>query len=395
MSIDIKKVPFLRYAILALILWHIPGFTLIYINGTLSSILSYLSYGLILLYIVFNGKSGNCYEMLLLGLSYFCIGILVSQDFIVDTYSFYVEAIKYFIIIWGGYEVMRNTTKEELWFFMVIGALSILGNIFIFNSPKADYGRYSGFYLDANNGGLICLMGFALSFTIHKRFRLFGKLMVTGLGLITFSRTFIVSWLLLNVLSIRLDIKNIKMLVFGFGVLVLLVTFNDFLPVKSPRLAQLSALVSGEQQRSTSGLNEDSRTDTWARYYDALMEKPIFGNGYRSFYGNGAVSTPWGVHNTYLLIWGEAGIIPLIIFLTFLAKLFYRGFRQFQQKPYAVTMLIGLAFFLMTNHNFMTNDYSIFLLIWIAIQLSTAPAKSLQKDVFADGGSLDATTNQA
>ena len=395
MSIDIKKVPFLRYAILVLILWHIPGFTLIYINGTLSSLLSYLSYGLIMLYVVFNGKTGNCYEMLLLGLSYFCISILVSQDFMVDSYSFYVEAIKYFIIVWGGYEVLRNTTKEELWFFMVIGALSILGNIFLFNSPKADYGRYSGFYLDANNGGLICLMGFALSFTIYKRFRLFGKLMVTGLGLITFSRTFIVSWLLLNVLSIRLDVKNVKMLVFGFGVLVLLVTFNDFLPVKSPRLAQLSAFVSGEQQRATSGLNKDSRTDTWARYYDALMEKPIFGNGYRSFYGNGVISSPWGVHNTYLLIWGEGGILPLLIFLTFLIKLFYRGFRQLKQKPYAVMMLTGLALFLMTNHNFMTNNYSIFLLIWIAIQLKPSVSTFPSEKVISDNGSFGPETSQA
>lgn len=375
MSTKKEVFPVLRYVILALILWHLPGFTLVYINGTISSLLSYSSYGLILLYIVLNKKTGNSYEMLLLGVLYFCISILVSQSYIIDLYSFYVTVIKYFIIVWGGYEVMKNTTTKELWFFMFIGGLSILGNIFLFQNPVADYGRYSGFYLDANNGGLICLMGFSLSFAVLKSLRLFGKLSFTALGLITFSRTFMVTWVILNLLSIRLSVKNAKMLLIGFGVLVLLVTYNEFLPVKNARLEQLAALVKGGQQSSVSALNEDSRTETWARYYDAILTKPIFGNGYRSFYGNGAAPTPWGVHNTYLLIWGEGGIFPILIFVAFLGKLFVRSFKQFYEKPYALMMLVGLTMFLLTNHNFMTNEYSIFLLMWIAIQLkhSTSP----------------------
>lgn len=361
--------PILRYIILALILWHIPGFTLVYINGSISSLLSYSSYGLILLYVIINKKTGNSYEMLLLGVLYFCISILVSQAYIKDLYSFYVTVIKYFIIVWGGYEVVKNTTIKELWFFMLIGALSILGNVFLFQNPNADYGRYSGFYLDANNGGLICLMGFALSFTILNTLRLVSKLSFTALGLITFSRTFMVTWVILNLLSIRLSVKNSKMLLVGFGVLTLLVTYNEFLPVKNPRLEQLSALVKGNGGKRIGALNEDSRTETWARYYDAILDRPIFGNGYLSFYGNGAAATPWGVHNTYLLIWGEGGILPIIVLLTFLTKLFVRSTKQFKEKPYALMMLAALSLFLMTNHNFMTNEYSIFLLMWIAIQL--------------------------
>lgn len=383
-----------RYLILALILWHIPGFTLVYINGTLSSLLSYSSYGMILVYAIINKKTGNCHEMLLLGLLYFCIGILVSQSYIRDSYSFYVTVIKYFIIVWGGYEVMKNTTKEELWFFMLIGSLSILGNIFLFQNPIADYGRYSGFYLDANNGGLICLMGFALSFTIYKHFRLLGKLAFTILGLVTFSRTFIVSWLLLNVLSIRLDVKNVKMLVIGFGTLILLLTYNEFLPVKNPRLEELGALVSGQQQNATKNLNEDSRWDTWSRFFDPLFDKPIFGNGYGAFMGNGIVSGRYGVHNTYLLIWGESGIFPILVFLIFLIKQFSRGFRQFRQKPYALMMLIGITLFLLTNHNFMTNDYSIFLLMWIAIQLKTFSPKTVRENMLKDGDGFVAKKSQ-
>ncbi|GLU44894.1 O-antigen ligase family protein [Allomuricauda sp. NBRC 101325] len=365
-----------KYLILALILWHIPGFSLVYINGTLSSLLSYASYGLILLYVFLNKKTGNSYEMLVLGTLYYGISILVTQSYVADAYTFIVALIKYYIVIWGGYEVVKNTSQKELWFFLFIGALSILGNVFLFQNPIADYGRYSGFYLDANNGGLICLMGFALSFTITKSLRLFSKLSYTMLGLITFSRTFMVTWLLLNLMSIRLSIKNSKMLLIGFGVLILLVTYNEFLPVRNERLDQLSALISGSQSSKISGLNKDSREDTWARYYDALNDRPIFGNGYYSFYGNGAAPTKWGVHNTYLLIWGEAGIFPLLVFLFFLGKLFYKSIKQFFIKSYALLMITGLSLFFMTNHNFMTNEYAIFILMWIDVQLK----KSLQTE---------------
>jgi len=368
-----EVLPILRYAILALILWNFPAFTQIYINDTLSSLLSYASYGLISAYVILNKKTGNSYEMLVFGGLYFLIGILVSQAYIVDLYSFYVTVIKYFIIIWGGYEVVKRTSQKELWFFLFIGALSILGNIFLFPNPVADYGRYSGFYLDANNAGLVCLMGFALSFTILKSLQLFGKLSFTGLGLITLSRTYMVTWLLLNLMSIRLSVKNAKMLLIGFGVLVLLVTYNEFLPVKNERLQQISALIDGSRRSNVQTLNEDSRTETWARYYDALFENPIFGNGYRSFLAYGVVQSRWGVHNTYLLIWGESGIIPLFFFLGFLTKLFLRGYRQFQEKPHGLLMLSGMALFFMTNHNFMTNEYAIFILMWISIQLKRSP----------------------
>ncbi|MHA7864101.1 O-antigen ligase family protein [Flagellimonas marinaquae] len=373
METKTEVLPILRYAILALILWNFPGFALVYINDSLSSLLSYASYGLILVYVILNKKTGNCYEMLVFGLLYYMIGILVSQVYIPDIYFFYVRVLKYIIIIWGGYEVVKNTSQKELWFFLLIGALSILGNIFLFQNPVADYGRYSGFYLDANNGGLVCLMGLALSFTIIKPLRLFGKLSFTGLGLITLSRTYMVTWLLLNLMSIRLSVKNAKMLLIGFGVLVLLVTFNEFLPVKNERLEQIGALINGGQQSNVQALNEDSRTETWARYYDVLFENPIFGNGYHSFYGNGVVATKWGVHNTYLLIWGESGIIPLLVFLAFLIKLFLRAFEQFYERPHALLMLTGLALFFMTNHNFMTNEYAIFILMWISIQVKKSP----------------------
>jgi O-antigen ligase len=371
----LKDYVLIRYAILFLILFYFPAFTLVYINGALSSLLSYASYGLILLYVALCGKTGNCNEMLLMGGIYYLISGFVSQDYMVDIYSFLVIIIKYFIIIWGGYEVMKRTTAKEIWIFLVIGILSILGNIFLFPNPEGDYGRFSGFYLDPNNAGMVCLFGFALSYSMPKKLVLFGKLFFTILGLLTFSRTFIIIWVLLNLISIKLDVKNAKMLLLGFGSLALLVAFNDFLPVQSPRLEQMAALVSGENVTQIDGIDEDSRTETWARYYDALFTKPFFGNGYGAFLGNGVAPTQWGVHNTYLRIWGEGGIIPLLIFLAFLWKLFVRSWTRFKEQPHLFLILANLSIFLLTLHDFMITEYALFILMWTAIQVNKKEAE--------------------
>lgn len=357
----------LRYSTLALIIWHLPGFTLVYINGTISSLISYLSYGLILFYTLLSWKNGNSYPMLLLGALYFIIGSLTEQAYMPEPKQFFIIVIKYFIIIWGGYEVMRSTNAKEMWLYMLIGASSILGNMFLFNNPLADNGRYSGFYLDPNNAGLICLVGFALSFIMPKRIQLFGKIVFTLLGLFTFSRTFIISWLVLNILSIKLSIKNAKMLGLGFLLLSSLLIYNEFLPSKNRRLEELGAMISGDEKKA-SNLNKDSRLETWGRFYDFLLEKPLFGNGYNSFTGEG-IAPPVGVHNTYLLIWGEAGIFPLLIFLIYIMFLAKKGYSYFKKIPHVFMMLISLALFLMTNHNFLTTDYSLLIILWIHIQI--------------------------
>ncbi|WP_299799159.1 O-antigen ligase family protein [uncultured Maribacter sp.] len=285
-----------------------------------------------------------------------------------DFKTFVIIVFKYFIIIWGGYEVMKKTSSNEMGIFMLIGALSILANTFLFENPKGDNGRYSGFYIDPNNAGLICSIGFALSFVFRKSLRIISKTTFTLLGILTFSRTFIVSWLLLNIVSIKLDIKNAKMIGIGFFLLSSLLIYNEFLPNKNVRLEQLGAMISGGDSSSSKGLQKDSRLDTWSRYFDALQDKPFFGNGYLAFGGNG-VAPPVGVHNTYLMIMGESGIFTLLIFICYIIWLGIKCIKHFQEIPHVLMMLIALFLFLMTNHNFFTTDYSLLILVWIHTQV--------------------------
>ncbi|MEP2240113.1 MAG: O-antigen ligase family protein [Maribacter sp.] len=203
---------------------------------------------------------------------------------------------------------------------------------------------------------------------MRKKISLLSKSYFLIIGLFTFSRTFIISWILINLLSIKLNIKNLKLLLIGFGFLSTLLVYNSFLPVKNQRLEQIGALINGGSSTKSSKIEKDSRWDTWSRYYPALMDKPIFGNGFNSFTGNG-VAPPVGVHNTYLLLWGEGGILSALLFLFYTIWLFVKSSKIFMRQPHVLMILLGLSLFLLTNHNFMTANYSIFILLWIHIQV--------------------------
>src|SRR5690606_40079461 len=121
-------------------------------------------------------------------------------------------------------------------------------------------------------------------------FRLNLQIVFTIMGLLTFSRTFILLWLLTNLIAVRIDIKNLRVFLYGFGLLTVLVLFSEFLPVKNPRLEQIKAAINGEQVQ-TAVISEDSRTETWSLYYDALFERPFLGSGYNSFSGHTHISS--------------------------------------------------------------------------------------------------------
>ena len=305
----------IKYATLFLIMLNIPGFVFANINPTYSSMLSYLSFGLMVMYFFLTKKRTLNRWMLLMGTLYFLIGSLSGQAYIPeDIIDYLFVIIKYFIIVIGGYEVVKATSKKELILFLLIGALTVFLQIFVYYNPLKDGGRYSGFYLNPNALGFICMMGYALSFGVEKKYRTIGQIAFTIIGFLTFSRTFIVVWLFINILSIRVSLKNIRVLAAGVGLFIGLLTYNAFLPKKNPRLETMSNILEGKSQ-NTNKLEEDSRTHTWAIYYPALMDKPIFGHGWGAFEG-GAMVSVMGPHNAYIKTMGEGGILTLLNIIT-------------------------------------------------------------------------------
>jgi len=358
----------LRYIILALFVMNIPSGALMYVGGLLGTLLSYGSYALLLLYYIRVKKGPFNKWMLVIGIIYFSLS---SLQFYGSPSVIVLIACKYLVLIIGGYEVIKRTSHGEFLFFLVFGALTILLHAAFLGGGSAEYGRYSGFYINPNAGGFISISGYALAYAIkNKKLRLIAQIVCTCMGLLTLSRTFIALWVMINFLSLKIDIKNIRIFVYGFGLASLLLVVSEFLPVKNPRIEQLKTVLKGEEV-NVQEINEDSRTETWSTYFAKISENVIIGSGFKSFTIKDHQRNLVGIHNTFLLVLGEAGFIPFIMIVIFYIYILIYAIRLFNHHPNILMQSIALFFFLMASHVYFTHAFILFISMYIQNQIES------------------------
>lgn len=350
-----------RYAVLALFIFNLPATALKFINPTLGTMLSYGSLLLLGLYYIFESKGKVNKWLILIGLSYYLTGAFQYNG---QLRMFLVVVAKYFIVVICGYEAIKRTTKKDLFYFLLIGSLSVAFHMVFF---KGDYGRYSGFYINPNVAGFICISGYGLTYGLSNlRLKLLGQFVFTLMGLLTFSRTFIALWLFINVMSIFLDIKNIRIIFLGFLIISTLFTIDELVGLDNPRFQQLKGIIYNEGVTAEE-IGQGGRAQTWKKFYKHIEEKPFFGNGYGAFQGGGFYRL--GSHNTYLLVIGETGIIPFSIFIGLFIYFLYWGVVYFREAPNILMQSIGLSVFLLANHNFFNFYYITMITMWLHYQL--------------------------
>jgi O-antigen ligase len=367
----------LKYITFGLVLLNIPSIALSAYGGGIGSLLSYVTILLLAVYYFFEKKTKPNWFLIVISLLFFIIG---SFQYIGLTSGFIYDSIKYFIYLISAYELAKNISVAEFNIFLLIGSLTVPLEALLFTS---DYGRYGGFYINANVAGFICITGYATTYGLKNvTLKLIGQFLFTLSGLLTFSRTFIVIWLLINVISLKISIKNIRIFGLGFLIIGTLFFIDEVVGLNNPRFEQLKSIVSNEGGVSSEEINEDSRADTWARFYDKILDSPLIGNGYGSF--SGKEGHGLGVHNSYLMVLGEAGILPFLLFVAYIGYLIVMSIIYFNKKPNLIMQVIGLSLFLMANHNFFTFYYVSFAAMWIQYQIEVVK----NEDYIEEGDSL-------
>ena len=352
-----------QYILLSILIWNIPS--LFSYDLSLGSKLSYLTFILLIIYYFFVKKNRPLLIFLFLGLCYFVIsGIVYIEEF-----EFYYNSfIKFFILVICGSELMRHTNNNQLFTFFLIGSVTVIIHAFYF---PTNYGRYSGFYLDPNAAGLVCLLGYGLGFTIKNTYlKYFGQFILTFAGILTLSRTFILLWFLVSIISILANRKNAVNLGVGTAVIVNIISIASILHLNSLRFHALESILGNNPSNSVNVIQTDSRFDAWANYYDMILDNPFFGNGYKTL--SGFYTNNPGVHNTFLMILGESGIFTFLVFCFIYFRMLFKSLSVFNFQPFLFIMVFTLIGFMLTVHNYFESFIIVLTSFWLFIKINEA-----------------------
>lgn len=361
-----------RYLVLLLLVCNIPSIMLISYGTSTGSLFSYLTFALLLLYYFLNKKHKPLLLFIVFTLTYYIISGLVYVE---DEEYYLINFAKYLVIIICGAELAINTNNKELVLMLLIGASSILANAVFW---PFDYGRYSGFFIDPNSAGFLCLLGCALSYTLtNEKWKIISLFYFTFCGVLTFSRTFLVLWVLMMLIAVFQNKKNTKILLSGIGALILFFGIQSMLTLNEVRLSLFDSLFNYGSIGQV--FAEGARPETWALYFEHIFDHPFLGSGFQSFMSNNIYEV--GVHNNFLRVIGEAGIIPFVLFTGIYLYILIESYKSFSTKPHLFLLAIILIATNMANHNFDNIYHITFVTLWVYIELMKIKSTPKEIDV--------------
>ena len=367
-----KKI--ISFVVLFLTLLNIPSIVLETQSVGLSSPISYFTFFLLGALIVTNKAKFPKPILFIAGISslYFFIGAFQYEDsFII----LFFEYVKFLLYLFGLFISLRYINQNTIILLLLAGAITILLDslFFRFNDFQgigyvSEYGRYSGFYLNPNTASLICMIGCVLTIIKKDAWKIL-IIPFSILGFLTLSRAFFLGWFLIT--SIYL-FYNRKHLLKSFLILIVifysLVTFSEKLKLDSNRFQFLTGMFSGRIDSKI--LYDDSRADQWAKFYDRIIDSPFIGNGYSSFSKSFIDEKGQGVHNTFLLIFGESGFLPFLLFLALFIWLLNRTFTSIRHNIESFLLLLVLILTWLVSHSFFSSGIQIFILIFIIYKIT-------------------------
>lgn len=278
------------------------------------------------------------------------------------------------IIYFSGFFGFRFFTKFGNWlslinvfrFALLINVLTIVISFF-FNYDwlvvRGD--RASGINLNANSAGFVAVISFCFElFHLAKGNYKWGILFIS-LVLIGLFVTFSKSAFIMAIGVMFLYITHLKRQSNGFryfarlGVFSLILflgftlfsgLFENLSAIQSQRINELTAFLSGEVSAETT----TNRSDLFNIGWNKIQKSPLIGLGFKEMSVLGHNIN--GVHNQYLLLWGEGGVVSMLLYL-FLIFYFYKKAGKLPNDYRFLLRSILLAIFLysMTNHNMYSN----------------------------------------
>lgn len=366
---------FLSLSFLSLVILNIPSILLFSTFITLGSILSYFMFFIGLILILLNNKKypDNLKILFFISVVYY---IFSGFNYLGEFSVFIIEFIKFSVFIFALYTAQQLVGIKTILFFVILGSLTILFDSLIFRFRDIvydtfinEYGRYAGFYINANSASAVCLFGYSLVLATNYRFRVLLLLFFTLMGILTLSRTFIFAWVILNILFAIKSKKHLKFISLFLLCFPFLLGFFKIFGLREDRFNSLFNFFSYGKLDDLL-INNNDRIHLVENYYSYISSSIFFGNGFSSFKSGDLVDKAVGIHNTFLLILGESGIIAFFMFLGFFVYLFIYAFRvkQFTILPLLLTASIFIQF--NVSHNFFDMGFRVFMMTFLLYLLN-------------------------
>lgn|GEM_PF-4111460 len=238
--------------------------------------------------------------------------------------------------------------------------------------------RASGVNLNANTAGYIgaLALSFELFFLSHKKSRssyFFIPIIIIGV-FTTFSKAaFLMVLVIVTLYSLSLlkgitKTSNLVKLIgiaslIVAGAIILINSFGSLSKEQKSRIVQVGMLLQADINTNTTTNRSDLALVGWQKINDA----PLLGNGFKEMSQMGT----GGVHNQYLLLWGEGGILSMFAYI-YLLMTYFRYSRNIppDYRFLIRSILFCIAFFSLTNHNMYSSKSLMLIFAFIAVILN-------------------------
>lgn len=240
--------------------------------------------------------------------------------------------------------------------------------------------RFAGAFGDPNAAALVATLTAAAALALlrsgRSRILAYGALTVALTAIVsTYSRTAIVILpvLMLSALLVT-SRRQIKALAGGVAivglVLVGLGTSIRTGMVDERQAERLTTVVELVELPLTADVSLGERGALWRLGLERAVASPVVGNGLGSLH---ALEEAWhnrdgellGVHNQFLILWGEAGFLPLLLFVAFLGMAFHAGaWKDRESWPLGLVSgwAVTLTLFSLSFHTVLTDRACNFLI---------------------------------
>jgi O-antigen ligase len=236
----------------------------------------------------------------------------------------------------------------------------------IYKVPPAEIARGFGFFANPNEGGILSVIGLGLLLATqlpgYQKILFYTILLINSV--LTFSKS---AMLLFGLVSIAAFLTSTSKVKFRYSFVILgafmvaayvaPIFYDNLDRVQKRRIDQVLAIATqGEINADTTS----SRSELWKIGLDKINDNVLFGNGLGQLHhmkgGISSLGVDQGVHNVFLMLWGEAGLFVLIGFIFFCCAYLFNWFVLIKTMPKEILTITMVSFMclmmdMMSAHN--------------------------------------------